>query len=51
MSKSEKRRVWCSVMFHFIAIICVVWSLYVLIERTTQEVGKGKKNGYILKEN
>ena len=32
----------CSVSFHIIAIICVVWSLWVLIERTAQEIKLGQ---------
>ncbi|CAG7640061.1 unnamed protein product [Allacma fusca] len=38
MSSSEKRRFFCSAIFHSIALGCVIWSLYVLIERTVQEL-------------
>lgn len=38
MSGMERRKIACSVTFHIVAITCVVWSLYVLIERTTEEV-------------
>ena len=31
----------CSVTFHVIAITCVIWSLYVLIDRTTEEIKAG----------
>lgn len=41
MSPQERRKVVCSVTFHVIAITCVVWSLYVLIDRTTEEVEAG----------
>ncbi|XP_069955048.1 E3 ubiquitin-protein ligase MARCHF8 isoform X3 [Cherax quadricarinatus] len=41
MSGMERRKIACSVTFHIIAITCVVWSLYVLIERTTEEVQEG----------
>ncbi|XP_045615786.1 E3 ubiquitin-protein ligase MARCHF4 isoform X2 [Procambarus clarkii] len=41
MSGMERRKIACSVTFHVIAITCVVWSLYVLIERTTEEVQEG----------
>lgn len=41
MTQAEKRKVVCSVTFHVIAITCVVWSLYVLIDRTTEEVEAG----------
>nr|CAB3263645.1 E3 ubiquitin-protein ligase MARCH1-like [Phallusia mammillata] len=42
MSTSERRKIICSVMFHVIAITCVIWSLYVLIERTADELKMGK---------
>lgn len=42
MSRSERRKIMCSVSFHIIAIICVVWSLWVLIERTAQEIKLGQ---------
>nr|XP_002733112.1 PREDICTED: E3 ubiquitin-protein ligase MARCH8-like [Saccoglossus kowalevskii] len=41
MSSSERRKIMCSVSFHMIAITCVVWSLYVLIDRTTEEIRQG----------
>ncbi|KAL5018899.1 hypothetical protein ScPMuIL_004621 [Solemya velum] len=41
MTSIERRKVVCSVTFHIIAITCVVWSLYVLIDRTTEEVAAG----------
>lgn len=41
MTAIERRKVVCSVTFHVIAITCVVWSLYVLIDRTTEEVAAG----------
>lgn len=42
MSTTERRKIMCSVMFHIIAITCVIWSLYVLIERTASEIKTGK---------
>ncbi|EDO37870.1 predicted protein, partial [Nematostella vectensis] len=42
MTRSERRKIMCSVSFHIIAITCVVWSLWVLIERTAQEIRSGK---------
>lgn len=33
----------CSVTFHVIAITCVVWSLYVLIDRTADEIRQGQR--------
>ncbi|XP_037790256.1 E3 ubiquitin-protein ligase MARCHF8-like [Penaeus monodon] len=41
MNGMERRKIACSVTFHVVAITCVVWSLYVLIERTTEEVQEG----------
>ncbi|GAB6028510.1 hypothetical protein CHUAL_002661 [Chamberlinius hualienensis] len=37
----ERRKIFCSVTFHVVAITCVIWSLYVLIDRTAQEVRSG----------
>lgn len=42
MSQGERRKIMCSVSFHIIAITCVVWSLWVLIERTAQEIHQGE---------
>ncbi|XP_077585791.1 E3 ubiquitin-protein ligase MARCHF8 isoform X5 [Stigmatopora nigra] len=41
MTASERRKIMCSVTFHVIAITCVVWSLYVLINRTADEIKQG----------
>lgn len=41
MTTVERRKIMCSVTFHAIAITCVIWSLYVLIDRTTDEIRKG----------
>jgi len=41
MSTMERRKIICSVIFHIIALTCVIWSLYVLIERTTEEIHNG----------
>lgn len=41
MSQSERRKIMCSVSFHVIAITCVVWSLWVLIKRTAEEIHQG----------
>ncbi|XP_041645297.1 E3 ubiquitin-protein ligase MARCH8 isoform X2 [Cheilinus undulatus] len=41
MTASERRKIMCSVTFHVIAITCVVWSLYVLIDRTADEIRRG----------
>lgn len=42
MTASERRKIICSVTFHVIAITCVVWSLYVLIDRTADEIKLGQ---------
>ncbi|MBN3295455.1 MARH1 ligase, partial [Amia calva] len=44
MTSSERRKIFCSVSFHVIAITCVVWSLYVLIDRTAEEIKQGTDN-------
>ena len=45
MTTSERRKICCSVTFHIIAVTCVVWSLYVLIDRTAEEIKQGNDNG------
>ncbi|XP_075468306.1 E3 ubiquitin-protein ligase MARCHF1 isoform X2 [Ascaphus truei] len=47
MTASERRKIVCSVTFHIIAITCVVWSLYVLIDRTAEEIKQGNDNGVL----
>lgn len=42
MSGVERRRLFCAILFHFAAALCVIWSLCVLIERATEEVRKGQ---------
>uniref|UniRef100_W5MSU0 RING-type E3 ubiquitin transferase n=1 Tax=Lepisosteus oculatus TaxID=7918 RepID=W5MSU0_LEPOC len=46
MTSSERRKIMCSVTFHIIAITCVVWSLYVLIDRTAEEIKQGQTSVY-----
>ncbi|GBP68726.1 E3 ubiquitin-protein ligase MARCH8 [Eumeta japonica] len=41
MSGVERRRLCCAVLFHCVAALCVMWSLFVLIERAVEEVNKG----------
>lgn len=38
MSSSERRKILCSVLFHIIVVVCVVWALYILIEHTKSEL-------------
>ncbi|XP_043840860.1 E3 ubiquitin-protein ligase MARCHF8 isoform X4 [Dromiciops gliroides] len=47
MTSSERRKIMCSVTFHIIAITCVVWSLYVLIDRTAEEIKQGQTTGIL----
>uniref|UniRef100_A0ABM5G9U8 Uncharacterized protein MARCHF8 isoform X1 n=1 Tax=Pogona vitticeps TaxID=103695 RepID=A0ABM5G9U8_9SAUR len=47
MTASERRKIMCSVTFHVIAITCVVWSLYVLIDRTAEEIKQGESTGIL----
>lgn len=42
MTQIERRKLFCSVSFHIIAITCVIWSLYVLIDKTAQEIKSGE---------
>ncbi|XP_062282157.1 E3 ubiquitin-protein ligase MARCHF7 [Scomber scombrus] len=46
MTNGERRKIFCSVMFHLIAIVCIVWSVYVLVKRTAEEIRLGK-NGIL----
>uniref|UniRef100_A0AAZ1XRG8 Membrane-associated ring finger (C3HC4) 1 n=1 Tax=Oreochromis aureus TaxID=47969 RepID=A0AAZ1XRG8_OREAU len=46
MSKSERRKIFCSVLFHLIAIVCMLWSVYILVRRTAEEIRLGK-NGVL----
>lgn len=41
MTSVERRRLLCAILFHFVAAVCVIWSLFVLIDRATEEVQKG----------
>lgn len=41
MSGVERRRLFCAVLFHCVAALCVMWSLFVLIERAVEEVNRG----------
>ncbi|XP_042282760.1 uncharacterized protein march1 isoform X1 [Thunnus maccoyii] len=44
MTKSERRKIFCSVLFHLIAIVCMLWSVYILVKRTTEEIRLGKND-------
>ncbi|XP_019114745.2 uncharacterized protein marchf1 isoform X3 [Larimichthys crocea] len=47
MTKNEKRKIFCTVLFHLIAIVCMLWSVYVLIKRTMEEIRIGKNGGVL----
>nr|SVE83914.1 EOG090X0DX7 [Daphnia pulex] len=42
MSSMERRKLACSVTFHAVAFTCVIWSLYVLIDRSAEEYNSGQ---------
>ncbi|XP_074546951.1 uncharacterized protein marchf1 isoform X1 [Halichoeres trimaculatus] len=42
MTKGERRKIFCSVLFHLIALACMLWSVYILIKRTAEEIRLGK---------
>lgn len=42
MSSMERRKLACSVTFHAVAFTCVIWSLYVLIDRSAEEYASGQ---------
>lgn len=42
MSSMERRKLACSVTFHAVAFTCVIWSLYVLIDRSAEEYSSGQ---------
>ncbi|KAI3383982.1 hypothetical protein SNEBB_001772 [Seison nebaliae] len=43
MDGMEQRKLICSVLFYFIAICCVIWAVYILINKSTQDI----KNGHL----
>lgn len=46
MSGVERRRLFCAVLFHCAAAMCVIWSLCVLIERAAEEVKRDQIGEY-----
>lgn len=48
MTKIERRKIFCSVFFHLIALVCMLWSVYVLARRTAEEIRQGKNGQYFL---
>lgn len=47
MSKSERRKIFSSVLFHLLAIVCMMLPVYVLVKRTAEEIRLGKNGQYI----
>ncbi len=47
MNVVERRKIMCSVAFNLIAVTCVLWSFYVLIEKTREEVKTGKLRKFV----
>lgn len=47
MSKSERRKIFSSVLFHLLAIVCMMLPVYVLVKRTAEELRLGKNGQYI----
>nr|XP_046194932.1 uncharacterized protein LOC124025630 [Oncorhynchus gorbuscha] len=45
MSTNERRKILCSLMFHLVAIGCVLCSVYVLVNRTLHEINLGRNTG------
>lgn len=42
MSGVERRRLFCAILFHVAAALCVIWALCVLIERAIDEAKRGQ---------
>lgn len=51
MSKSERRKIFSSVLFHLLAIVCMMLPVYVLVKRTAEEIRLGKNGQYIPSNN
>lgn len=46
MSKSERRKIFSSVLFHLLALFCMMLPVYVLVKRTAEEIRLGKNGQY-----
>ncbi|XP_031719151.1 chromodomain-helicase-DNA-binding protein Mi-2 homolog isoform X2 [Anarrhichthys ocellatus] len=44
MTKGERRKIFCSVLFHLLAVVCMLWSVYILVKRTAEEIRIGKSD-------
>ncbi|TSO98557.1 E3 ubiquitin-protein ligase MARCH1 [Bagarius yarrelli] len=52
MSANEHRRIFCSVIFHLVAVACVTWSLYVfsVTSHTAEGVQNSKEHNGLLEQ-
>lgn len=50
MSGVERRRLFCAVLFHLAAALCVIWSLCVLIERSAEEVSEKQEKKKLMEQ-
>lgn len=41
-SPSERRRLICNSVFNLVSMVCIFWSIYVLIERASQDAKEGR---------
>nr|XP_040041550.1 E3 ubiquitin-protein ligase MARCHF7 isoform X2 [Gasterosteus aculeatus aculeatus] len=46
MTTAERRKIFCSVLFHLIALVCMSCSVYVLAKRTAEEIRLGKSDEF-----
>ncbi|KAM8880187.1 uncharacterized protein marchf1 isoform 2-T2 [Spinachia spinachia] len=46
MTTAERRKIFCSVLFHLIALVCMSCSVYVLAMRTAEEIRLEKSDGF-----
>lgn len=42
VSPSERRRLICNSVFNLVSMVCIFWSIYVLIERAAQDAHNGQ---------
>ncbi|XP_061427302.1 E3 ubiquitin-protein ligase MARCHF8-like [Lethenteron reissneri] len=47
MTARDRRKLTFSVVVHVVAIVCVVWSLYILVSRTAEEIRQAQHSGVL----
>uniref|UniRef100_S4RD85 Membrane-associated ring finger (C3HC4) 8 n=1 Tax=Petromyzon marinus TaxID=7757 RepID=S4RD85_PETMA len=47
MTARDMRKLTFSVVVHVVAIVCVVWSLYILVSRTAEEIRQAQHSGVL----